>query len=144
MPQANIMGAGELRLAAVGCAVGALVLVVGFGRANREAAVTPPRQATAPPRGLVDYNAQPADAARLVNTLARQCEGNFWLLPERDQRWLNGLTAGHGEEMIFLRAAALHKADEKARHRITLRHGSRAGRSATSDRPRAAELDRAR
>ena len=52
------------------------------------------------PRVQPSYEKRPQDAHKYVRELARRSQGNFKSLNADDQRFLNGMTAGHGKDML--------------------------------------------
>ena len=67
----------------------------------------PPAKHAAPPElglaaigGHVNYVADPDKAQTEVTRLAKASGGNFLRLSDDDQRWLDGMTAGHGAQLI--------------------------------------------
>jgi hypothetical protein len=66
-----------------------------------EPIVLPP---PARPGGLPHYMQDPGAASDLVNELARRTRGDYELLSDLEQKWINGMTAGYGHELLRMRA----------------------------------------
>ena len=96
------------------------ILVVGLGLAS--APRRAPEDGTVPKQlqvwsehGLPNYIADPEAGARHTKVLARKSGGDWEKLAEEEQRWLDALTAGHGQRMLEYTARSLKQ--ESGRNR---------------------------
>jgi len=123
-------GEGRVFLALIG-----LIVAVGMVNAHRASAPTPP-PANPLLRELPNYLDDPASGTRRMDELARRAKGRYEKLTEMEQRWVEGVTAGHGARMIEMRWAEMQRREKALREakKPDVRGGSRPeGRSA--DRP---------
>jgi hypothetical protein len=106
--------------AVAGFAVAGL-LFVGFAqeKALQEKAATTPQAAPTPEvrPGMSttkqpNYLKDPAKGAAYVLELAKKYGDNFDKLPLEDQSLLNGMSSGHGRELLKSRVATLKEAEE--------------------------------
>lgn len=65
-------------------------------------------------RAQPNFFEDPDGAAAYVNKLAASYKGDWNSLSEDDKSFLNGMTAGHGHEMLMGRAKALKAKQKKA------------------------------
>ena len=81
--------------------------------------VSQPERAARPerPERLPDYARDPDSAVRRVDEMVRRSGGKFDRLTPLEQRWLDGMTAGHGEEMLRGRAQAQREGKEGGKKR---------------------------
>lgn len=80
----------------------------GVARIVRQERDAPPPAAAVPrqetPEGLPNYMVDSLSASRRVDELARRTRGDFNRLTELEQRWINGMAAGYGHELLRMRA----------------------------------------
>lgn len=91
--------------------LGSLAAVKGLS-ALAQAGMAPP-PAPAPPAPV--QGADPAATMERARLLARQSHGDWTRLSAEDQRLLNGVTGGHGREMLRAQAAHAQAADKPRR-----------------------------
>jgi hypothetical protein len=99
-------------LRALSLAFGGLLVVVlgsyaaysGLRALAQSGMPAPPRLAVAAPSAGQtagqNYMADPATASKRVSLLVKQSHGDWNRLSDTDQKMLNGMTAGHGREML--------------------------------------------
>ena len=85
-------------------AVGAIVGINAMASKNNPTPVdiSSPQQleASGPPRVQPDFQRSPAEASKYTRELARRSRGKFDSLSADDRSFLNGMTAGHGKELL--------------------------------------------
>src|SRR5688500_15943895 len=97
---------------AAAAVLGGLVLVGAVGNlfgSMLPAPTAPAPTAPAPetPERLPDYIADSRAGSERVSEIARRTRGDFTRATELEQRWLNGMTAGYGHELLRSRARLL-------------------------------------
>ena len=86
--------------------LGAVIAVVGInGMASKNSPTSvdvssPETTVPEAPRVQPDFQRSPQDASKYVRELARRSQGKYESLNAEDRRYLDGLTAGHGKEML--------------------------------------------
>ena len=81
----------------------------------------PPASNPTAPDSRPDYVDQPEKAAARANMLARQSNGDWNKISQKDQRWLDAATAGHAREFLSKRAHYLRGKDRALRQANTSR-----------------------
>src|SRR5436190_7510902 len=99
-----------VKIALGGIAVIALVAMISAGTRDAiQPRPTPPTSTFEQQFGRPDPGFHPDSASDYVDKLARDSGGDWSKLPPEDQRYINGLTAGHGAIYLRDRAKLLKK-----------------------------------
>ena len=85
--------------------LGGVVAIVGINAMASKSNPTPvdissPQELDAKPRVQPDYRKNPSEASKYVRELARRSQGKYETLGEDDRKFLNGMTEGHGKEIL--------------------------------------------
>ena len=94
--------------------VGILIVVMGLVTITTRPYLQPlPPPPAHGPHGEVNYFDHPQEASERVNQLAKESKGEFFRLTPSDQKWIDGMTSGHGPQLIAMRFQE-QQAKEKA------------------------------
>jgi hypothetical protein len=78
----------------------AIAGMAGLNYLAQPAATPTPPPPPARPAGLPDSLSNPQDASRKLQELAKRSQGDWQKLTPDEQKFLNGLSAGHGQQML--------------------------------------------
>ena len=83
----------------------AIGAVVGINSMASKSVTTPvdissPAEAPEAPRVQPDFERHPSDANKYSRELARRSKGRFEALGAEDRKFLDGMTSGHGKDLL--------------------------------------------
>ncbi len=117
-PSQSSAAANDLKVFLIG-AIGGLLLLMALvtWATNAQKQPPPPAQASEAQRAQIEYIQHPEEASARVDEMAKQTGGDFSRLTPEDQQWLDGMTAGHGAQMLYARAQAQKRKVAAKTHR---------------------------